>query len=489
MFKDYAKHDALGLAEAVRNRVVTAADLLDEAEHRADAAGAVNAIVRRLVPEQGAGPFAGVPYLLKDLGPALAGVPLTQGSRHYATYVPSHDDIFVVRLKAAGLAIFGKTNTPELGQFPYTEPVLHGVCRNPWDLGRTPGGSSGGAAAAVAVGIVPAAHGNDGGGSIRIPASCCGLFGMKPSRGRTLGGADRLAMPGDLNVDHAITRSVRDSAALLDAVSGSDPALPGDPSAPERPYAAEVDAEPGPLRIAVVRGAMFGRIVHPDCRAALDDAAALLRGLGHTVVDADPVDDYPALARAFLVLWSVRTAHYTLSAAAITGRTPRRREFEPSSWAMGMINETHPPGALSAALALQTQVTARLTGFMQGYDAILTPTLAAPPIRIGEQALKASERVALEVLARMPVKSILQAMLKQMAAPAFGWAAFTPLFNMTGQPAMSVPLHWSAAGLPVGIQLAGRFAEDATLFRLAGQLERARPWFDRRPALAAGASP
>lgn len=482
---DYDAADATAMAEAVRAGTATAAGLLGEARRRADAAGALNAVVSRFDPPAAAadGAFAGVPFLLKDLGADLAGQPTTNGSRFYAEHTPTADDVFVARLKAAGLAIFGKTNTPELGMRPVTEGRLYGSARNPWRRTLTPGGSSGGAAAAVAAGIVPAAHGNDIGGSLRIPASCCGVFGFKPSRGLLPAGPLRLELPGDMNTQGFITRSVRDNAGLLDATIGADPARPSDPALPAEPFAAAALRDPARLRIAWITGPVWGRTVHPDCRAAATDAAMLLRSLGHTVTEASPFDDadHRAATRAFLVLLSARVRHFTLGAEAVTGEVPYRAGFEPATWAMGLIDATHPPGSHAAALATQARITERMAAFMGGYDAVLTPTLAGPPLRIGATALSLSERLAVGALNQFPVRRMAQAMLAQIAGATFAWAAYTALFNMTGQPAMSVPLAWNGDGVPVGVQLAGRLGEDAGLLQLAAQLERARPWWGRRP--------
>jgi Asp-tRNA(Asn)/Glu-tRNA(Gln) amidotransferase A subunit family amidase len=483
---DYGTADATAMAAAVRAGATTPAELLAEARRRADAAGALNAVVQRFDPPPAdpGGPFAGVPFLLKDLGAALAGHKLTEGSRYYADYTPEKDDVFVQRLKATGLAIFGKTNTPELGLRPVTEGRLYGAARNPHDPSLTPGGSSGGAAAAVAAGIVPAAHGNDIGGSLRIPASCCGVFGFKPSRGRMPAGPLRLELPGDMNTEGFITLSVRDNAGLLDATMGADPARPSDPPPPSEPFALAIARDPAPLRIGLITGPMWGRAVHPDCRAALTDAAMLLRSLGHTVEEADPVDPamHRAATRAFLVLLSARLRHFTMGGEAITGLPPEKRLFEPSTWALGLIDSTHPPGAIAAALATVATLTERMAAFGERFDAFLTPTLAAPPLRIGATDLTLTERLAVGFLNQFPVAKLAQAMLAQLAGQVFAWAAFTPLFNMTGQPAMSVPLCTNADGLPVGVQFAGRVGEDGLLLQLAAQLERARPW-GRPPAL------
>ena len=481
---DYDAADATAMAAAIRSGAVTAADVLADARHRADAATLLNAIVQRFDPPAAnpGGPFAGVPFLLKDLGADLAGHPLTNGSRFYAKHTPAADDRFVARLKAAGLAIFGKTNTPELGMRPVTEGRLYGAARNPWDGALTPGGSSGGAAAAVAAGILPAAHGNDIGGSLRIPASCCGVFGFKPSRGRLPSGALRLDLPGDMDTQGFITRSVRDNAALLDATLGAAPRRPGDPAPPTEPFASTLQ-DPAPLRIAWITGAMWGRTVHPDCQDAARDAATLLRSLGHTVTEVDPFDAafHRAAIRAFLVLLSARIRHFTFGAEEIAGELPNPAGFEPSTWAMGLIDGTHPQGAVAAALATQARITQQMGAFMARFDAVLTPTLAAPPLRIGATDLGMVERLAVAALIQFPLRGPAQAMLARIAGDTFAWAAFTALFNMTGQPAMSVPLYWNRAGLPIGVQVAGRAGGDATLLQLAAQLEHARPWWNRRP--------
>ncbi len=482
---DYDAADATAMDAAIRAGAATPAGLLAEARRRADAASALNAVVQRFDPPEASasGPFAGVPFLLKDLGADLAGQPTTNGSRFYDAYTPAADDALVTRLRAAGVAIFGKTNTPELGLRPVTEGRLYGAARNPWNRALTPGGSSGGAAAAVAAGIVPAAHGTDIGGSLRIPASCCGVFGFKPSRGRLPAGALRLELPGDMDTHGFITRSVRDNAALLDATLGADPTRPSDPAPPAGRFAPVVGRDPAPLRIAWITGPLWGRSVHPDCQAAAADAAALLRSLGHTVTETDPFDAATcrAAVRAFLVLLSARVRHFTLGAEAITGEAPYRAGFEPSTWAMGLIDATHPPGSHASALATQRRITQGMDGLMASYDAVLTPTLAAPPPRIGATNLSLTERLAVAALNQMPLRRMAQAMLARIAGDTFAWAAYTGLFNMTGQPAMSVPLAWNREGVPVGVQLAGRFGEDATLLQLAGQLERARPWWHRRP--------
>ncbi|SDB87216.1 amidase [Paraburkholderia lycopersici] len=499
MQSDYLEYDAIGLADLVRRREVSARELLDTAIARAEAANpAINAIVlkdyeaarqRALrieatgdgVEALSDGPLAGVPFLVKDLGAAVAGLRMTFGSRHYRHYIPNADAPVVTRFRAAGLNIFGKTSASELGQMPYTEPELFGPCRNPWNLDHTPGGSSGGAAASVAAGIVPLAHASDGGGSIRIPASCCGLFGFKPSRGFQPA-SNAPAPPGALGVDLAVSRSVRDSALTLDLIAG-DPALA--PGAPGTFLAAAREPLDGskPLSIALLCEPMFADALSPDVRGALDDAAELLASLGHRVEPYSLPVDYAAAREAFLMLWSVVAEQYVLNADDITGTKPRRQEFEIATWAMAHIGRKLGERELPAALDVQQRITAQLADLMKRYDVLLCPTLAAPPVKIGELKPSQSERMQMRAVTAVPVEVLMRKLLTEASNKAFAWAGCTELFNLTGQPSMSVPLAWNSRGLPIGVQFAAREGNDALLLRLAAQLEAARPWFGRRPPL------
>ena len=485
MQSDYLDYDAIGLAQLVRGREVSARELIDTAIARAEAVNpAINAIVladyqaarerasRDNGRALGTGALAGVPYLVKDLGTAVAGLRMAMGSRHFQHFIPKEDSPVVVRTKAAGLNIFGKTNTPEIGQMPYTEPELFGAARNPWALDYTPGGSSGGAAAAVAAGILPLAHAADGGGSIRIPASCCGLFGMKPSNDVQ---AQPLPSPGDLSVDHAVSRSVRDSALLLDLTSTGRPG-------------SFLDATKGPcppLRIGLIAEPQLAGALSNDVKAALDDAARLAESLGHHVEPASFGLDFGAIAHAFLVMWSVLAEGMVLHADLVSGQKPKRRDFEVATWTMAHVGRKLGQRDLPAALEVQRQVKAKMAALMTRYDVLLTPTLASAPIKVGEKQPSGFERFQMRVLTTIPVEPLLQRLLAHSAKKAFDWAGCTQLFNLTGQPAMSVPLYWNARGLPVGVQFAGPVGGDADLFRLAAQLEAARPWFGRRPGLMA----
>ena len=467
--------DATAQASLVRSRQVTATELVDAAIERIERLNPrLNAVVlpmfdearraaARPLPE---GPFSGVPFLIKDLLAWWAGLPLTEASEFLRDFVPDHDAELVTRQKRAGLVVLGKTNTPEFGILGTTEPRMFGPALNPWDLGRTTGGSSGGSAAAVAAGLVPMAHANDGGGSIRIPASCCGVFGLKPTRGRNPIGPDVGDIGGGLVAEHAVTRSVRDSATLLDATSGPYGGNASWCPPSERPFADEVTREPGRLRIAFSRSAPIAVEVHPDCVAAVEDAAAVCESLGHRVEEAAPQFDPERLVDAFDVVWSAGIAFGMEGWARKVSRPLSRELVEPLSWAVYQMGT--PISAVRYLFAVEDlQRLSELTGrFHDQFDLWLTPTLSSPPVPLGyidqppEDPLRGYRRDA-------------------------EFCAFTPVQNCTGQPAMSVPLWWNEEGLPVGVQFAARFGDEATLFRLAGQLEAARPWGDRRPPISA----
>lgn len=484
-FSDYDLYDAVGLAELVAKNQVSARELLDEARRRCENVNPkLNAVIHRVDAdaERAAdsapttGPLAGVPFLIKDLGPALAGAPLTSGSRLFAKFVPTEDGELVKRFKAAGLVAFGKTNVPELGLVPVTEPELFGVCRNPWNLDRTPGGSSGGSASAVAAGIVPMAHASDGGGSIRIPASCCGLFGLKTSRGLNPKTVQIPTITEDFGVDHVVTRSVRDSAAALDAVCNRVNAgfLPG------------LDAEPQHLRIGVVRSAMLGASVAPEVRAGLDKAAKLMTDLGHHVEDAEPKIDYEEVGMAFLTYWAKSAKQVLDGASQATGRMTSREDVELATWTLGSVGAVMNITDMDRAKAAIWKATKTFSAFFDNYDILMSPVLAAPPLRIGQNKETGPEKLAMRVVGSIKSPWLMKALLKAVAAKSFAFAAFTAPFNMTGQPAMSVPLHWTADGLPVGIQFGAKLGADGLLLRVARQLEVSQPWANRRPPIWSG---
>lgn len=491
---EYDRLDAIGLAELVARRAVSPGELLEAALERADGRNpALNAIVARYddeARERAAGPLppgplSGVPFLLKDLATEWGGHPLTAGSRFTRDLVASDDSGVVRRLLAAGLILFGQTNTPELGIKAVTEPEVRGPCRNPWSPEHTTGGSSGGAAACVAARIVPAAHGNDGGGSLRIPASCCGAFALKASRGRVSWGPLHGPLLSGMAIQGVITRSVRDSAALLDVLAGP---CPGDPYAappPPRPFVSEAASAPGRLRVAVTRRSLFARATHRECGEAVERVARLLTELGHDVQEAHPDIAREPLIRAHLVAVAAQTAADVHRAAALVGRRPRAAELEPETATLAAAGRTLSAGALVRAEAEMHRAARAMAAFHSSYDVLVTPTLAQPPQRIGALGLSAAERVALRAAAAMPVQRVLDALFDAIAPRTFDATGNTMLFNQTGQPAMSLPLHVSADGLPIGVQVAARFGDEATLLRLAAQLEEAQPWAARVPPLLA----
>jgi amidase len=488
---EYLRHDALGLAALVHKGEVRAVELVEAAVARIEQVnGKINAVVQKSyerartaaegpLPE---GPFTGVPFLLKDLLATEAGVPTSHGSRFFRDAVVDHDSELVVRQKRAGLLILGKTNASELGILPVTEPLLWGPARNPWALDRTCGGSSGGSAAAVAAGFVPMAHGSDGGGSIRIPASCCGLFGLKPTRGRNPFGPDYGEGWHGMVQEHCISRSVRDSAALLDATAGPDLGAPYAAAPPSRPFAEEAGREPGRLRIAFTARSLLGRDVHPDCVAAVEKAAKLCESLGHIVEEGAPPIDRAQVTHAYLVLTSAETAAAIDGGARLLGRDPDPSQFEAGTWFFAQAGRAHTAAELAAAVHVMHAQGRSVARWFETRDVLLTPTLAQPPLPIGALEPRPLERAALTALRLVPSRRALRLALEQLAERAFEFAAFTPLANLTGQPAMSVPLHWSAAGLPIGTQFVGRVGEEGLLLRLAAQLERAQPWFEKHAA-------
>ncbi|MFE5854291.1 amidase [Streptomyces sp. NPDC056500] len=473
---DPSEFDALGQAELIRTGQISPKDLLEAAIERIEQVNPeINAVIHTMYEEARStasgvlpeGPFTGVPFLLKDGGGVgYAGVPMTSASRFLADYVPTDDGELTRRYKAAGLVVCGKTNLPEFGLLPTTEPELHGPTRNPWDTGLSAGGSSGGAAAAVAARMVPMANASDSGGSIRVPAGNCGVFGMKPTRlrissaRRKAGLSPRIAMLSE----HAVTLSVRDCAALLDATAGP---LRGDPYTaprPERPYLEETRRDPGRLRIVFSRQSPTGSPLHPDCLAAVEDAARLCEGLGHHVEEGTPRLDAAGIAKAFSAVSSAGFAWDVARMEQTLGRQAREQDFEAGTWAMiqGGRSVTTGLGEYFDALAeLQTLCDA-LAAFQEPYDVWLTPTAGAPAPPLGSFTSTPED----------PTRGL-------RASAAF--LPFTMLINITGQPAMSVPLHWNSAGVPIGTHFIGPYGDEGLLYRLAAQLEAAHPWSGRTP--------
>lgn len=462
--------DAVAQAELVRARQVTPRELVEAAVARMEAVNpALNCVViptpeyalaqcDQPIPD---GPLAGVPVLMKDLGQRIAGIAQTDGCRALRGNVAGYDSGIVTRYRQAGMLFVGKASSPEFGNHSTSEPLLYGPCRNPWALDCIAGGSSGGSASAVAAGIVPAAGSSDGAGSIRIPASCCGLVGLKPTRGRISSAPD----PGNplfgLSVVHSVTRTVRDCAALLDVAHGP---MPGDPSvapAPAGPYLAEVSADPGRLRIGWTAEAPTGAPVDPVCVAAVERTAALLEGLGHELVPAGPEFDAGVLANEMVVLWAVGNAGSHDAITGFLGRELEPDELEPTTWELVELGKATRAVELAAAMARLQLESRQVARFYETHDLWLTPTLAQPPAPLG--------------------------VLNQSYGGAREWWAvdlafnpWNPIANFTGLPSISLPLDWHE-GLPIGTMLTGRFGREDVLLRVAGQLEQAAPWRDRRP--------
>jgi amidase len=471
MAAELATLDLVGQAELVRRGEVTPIELVDAAIDRIEAVNpTLNAVVIPLFERARAeaasgdlsdGPLRGVPFLVKDLGAGMAGVLDTQGSRALRDHRAAEDSHLVRRYRAAGLVIVGRTSTPEFGNHSTTEPVLFGPARNPWDTTLTTGGSSGGSAAAVASLMVAAAHASDGAGSIRIPASCCGVFGLKPSRGRvsrTPAGAD----VGGLVTQHAVTRFVRDSAVLLDIEAGY---VPGDPyslATPDRPFADEVGRDPGRLRIGWTARPTLDVPVDDECVAAVRSTAALLESLGHDVEEAAPSFDPEVLVGPLVTVWAVGNLDHARFCERVLGRPLHQDELEITTWELIEYGRARSALDLSEAVEAFGAASRAIAPFFEGYDVWLTPTLARPPEQLG--VLNQSQGGAVEYW--------------RFDCSFNPW---NPVANVTGQPAMSVPLHWTDDGLPIGSLFTGRYGDEATLFRLAGQLEAARPWADRLP--------
>lgn len=490
-FSEYSKYDGLGLAELVRKKKVSPGELVEEAITRIETHNPkLNAVVNKLyerartaakgkLPE---GPFKGVPFLMKDLIATLEGLPTSGGNKLWKNIPATVTSEMAKRWEATGAIVVGKTNTPEFGLTPYTESDTLGAAHNPWDLSRTPGGSSGGSAAAVAARIVPFATGGDGGGSIRIPSSACGLFGLKPTRGRTPTGPIIGEAWQGFAIEHVLTRSVRDSAAMLDATQGADVGAPY--IIPEAgPFAKEVGKRTGKLRIAFSTKPMLGKNVHPDCVQGVEETVALLKSLGHEVVEAAPQINAEEYSLHFLTIIAGQMRADIEEIAEITGKKVSVDDFDTLTFATGLFGTMLKASDYAKAIRYLQVVSRDIGRFFENYDALLTPVLSLPPVKIGALKLSAAEQSQIKLIGRTGATWILEAMgvIKPVAARTYEFIPWTPVFNVTGQPAMSVPLHWNAEGLPIGMHFVGKWGDEATLFRLAGQLEKAKPWFDKAP--------
>ena len=495
LMNDFSSYDALSLAELVRSGHVSARELvLSSIENIETLNPRLNAVVHKMYDRAlqeahspGEGPFSGVPFVLKDLLSWYAGEPVTSGSRFFKGWIPPYDTEMVKRYRRSGVIVVGKTNTPEFGLTPYTEPELFGPTLNPWDTSLTTGGSSGGSAAAVASGMVPWAGGGDGGGSIRIPASACGIFGLKPTRGRTPAGPLAGEHWQGAAIEHCLTRSVRDSAAMLDAVSGPDVGAPYWATPPARPFLEEVGQSPGELRIAFTSKPLLGHVVHDDCKAALADAVSLVESLGHHVVESEPPVDRERFNRSFLTMVCGEVHADLMDAAPLVGRKATPADVEYTTWALNLLGGEISAGEFVYAEHYLRSSSRRIGEFFEKFDLLLTPTLAVPPFPTGSLQPPAHERALVRTLGRLRAGNILKLIgaLEKSAEKVFDVIPWEPLFNVSGQPAMSVPLYWNSRNLPIGVHFVARYGDEATLFRIASQLEQARPWMNRRPPISA----
>ena len=472
-FADYEKHDAVGLAALVASGETTPDELLEAAIERVEARnGAVNAVTARLydygrraiadgLPD---GPLRGVPYLLKDLSASLAGCPTTRGCKFFEDVVPAEDSELVKRLKRAGVVIFGRTNTCELGLSLTCEPQLHGATKNPWDTTRISGGSSGGAAAAVGARMLPAAHASDGFGSIRAPAACCGLVGLKPTRNRNTMAPYMGEGLGGLSTEHAVTLSVRDSAALLDATCGPGAGDPYSAAPPARPFLDEAGADPGSLRIAFTTRTPNGAPVEADALQVLEETVSLATDLGHRVEEADPAIDGEAVVPTFLTLMAANTA-VNLASHPSAGRAAREDEVERITWLSAKMAVSVSGADYVRATQTMHRLGRQMADFHRGYDILLTPGLATgTAVKLGWLDMTMDD-------------------VDEYWRRVFHFSPFTVWFNITGQPAIMLPIGTNADGLPVAVQAVAPYGDEATLIRFSAQLEAARPWFDRKPAL------
>lgn len=467
---EYDRYDALGLADLIARKQITPMELLTAVRQRVEAINPqINAFshlffdrAEAQIKAGLAGPLAGVPFALKDLGQYLSGTITSGGSRLWKEAVATFDSTLVERYKKAGLVIFGKTTSPELGLTTTTESVLYGQTRNPWRLDRTSGGSSGGSAAVVASRLLPAAHASDGGGSIRIPASCCGVFGLKPTRGRVPMGPTQFEGWNGLSGHHVVTISVRDSAALLDATAGAELGAPFLSPPPQESFLKEAGTAPGKLRIALAVETPYRTPLDSECKQAALDAAKLCESLGHTVEEKKLPIDFAQMREAFLAIIRVSTARTLDEASSELGRPVTERDVETVTWAMSQAGRNIDAVAYARAIATIHQVGLQMARFQQDYDCILSPTLAKPPVPLGVLSLSPDD-------------------MRTFAKELTEFGPYTALYNVTGQPSMSVPLHWTPDGLPVGVMFSGRFGDETTLLRLAAQLEQAKPWAGHKP--------
>lgn len=471
--ENYSDYDGLGLAELVKNKDVTPLELTECAIERIERHNPkLNAVIYKAYDQARAeakahvpdGPFCGVPFLLKDIQGDREGWPTTNGTRYLQGINAIQNSTLTTRYLKAGVVILGKTNVPEIGSMPVTESIAYGPCRNPWNTDHTPGGSSGGSASAVAAGIVPLAHANDGGGSIRIPAASCGLVGLKPTRGRNPSGPVIGDAMSGLAEEHVVSRTVRDSAAMLDCTAGHEP---GDPYyAPPQPesYLAEIEKDPEQLRIGLfTTNLRTGEKVHPENAQATEETGRMLEALGHKVEEVNlGFVDYGMFSQAFTAIWAASATALLDTFNFMTGKELRQQDFEPMTWALYERGKQITGGQYQQSQMILQMVGRGFGQYFQNYDVLLTPTLGQPVAKVGQLHTNETN-------------------VEKAFEPLLDYLPFTPFFNGTGSPSINVPLHWSPSGLPIGMMFTADLGREDMLLRLAAQLERAHPWTDKRP--------
>lgn len=488
---DYKAYDGLGLAELVRKKEIQPKELVEEAIKFTDSLNPkVNAVINKMYDQarktadaQLSGAFAGVPVMLKDISQEIEGEPITAGSKAFLNYRAKTDSEYARRLRKAGVVFLGQTNVPEFALVAFTEPAHYGPTRNPWNLDHTPGGSSGGSAAAVASGIVPIAGANDGGGSIRIPAAYCGLFGLKPTRGRTPVGPNYGRAWQGASAEHVLTRSIRDSAAMLDQLHGHEKA--GAFSVPtfEGSY---LEAAGTPLdkklRIAYSVTSPIGTEVHPECREAVLKTARILESMGHQVEEKDAPVDGHKIAKSYLTMYFGETAALLSSLEEVLGRKATPSDVEPTTWLLGLLGKATSAEEFVLSMREWDKAAYQMEAFHETYDFYLTPATAFPPARIGELEPTSTEKFLISTVGKMGLGGMLKkaGIVDQIAQKNLARTPFTQLANLTGQPAMSMPLHQTRDGLPVGVQVMAARGREDLLLQLAGELEQSEYWIDVR---------
>lgn len=493
-FDEYRQYDAVGLAELIKNKDISELEAVEAAISGIESINPkINAITftdceqarKNASQAQSNGPLAGVPFLIKDALSAVKGWPLTYSCKGLKNNISNYDSSLTTRFREAGLHFLGRTNTPEFALYGITEPELFGPTNNPWDLSRNAGGSSGGSGAAVAAGLVPMASASDGGGSIRIPSSCNGVFGLKPSRGRVSAGPDFGEVWSGASSDHVLTRSVRDSALMLDLIQGIDYTSSSSAPPPFEPYYQAIKAPPKPLRIAMQTHSPLGGAVHKECIKAVENTAKLLESLGHTVEISAPEYSGEALLNDFFTVYFVQAALAIKSVGEHLGRPTKVSDVEPSTWVMGLIGKSYRADEVLAARARWHDYSRIMGEFHQSYDVLMMPSTADLPAKNGAHALTAFEKFFLPVVNHLRLGKLTRMVgaVDDMKAKHISKVPFTQLANLTGQPAMSVPAYTSTCGLPIGVQFVAPYGDEETLFKLAATLEQAIGWGKRFPCI------